>query len=64
VLECGRGGEGVTRADKARCFAIARAEAASAVEIAVAAGDAEAGALDGVIAHADRFVAMMTGLIR
>jgi len=55
------------RADKGRCFAIARAEAgeaASAVEIAVAAGDAEAGALDGVIARADRFVAMMTGLIR
>ena len=57
----------VTRADKARVFAIARAEAgeaASAVEIAVAAGDADAASLDGVIAHADRFVAMMTGLIR
>jgi len=30
----------------------------------VAAGDADAAALEGVIAHADRFVAMMTGLIR
>src|SRR5271163_348635 len=66
-LNAAEGAGRVTRADKARVFAIARAEAgeaASAVEIAVAAGDADAASLDSVIAHADRFVAMMTGLIR
>jgi four helix bundle protein len=66
-LNAAEGAGRVTRADKARCFAIARAEAgeaASAVEIAVAAGDADAGALDAVLQHADAFVAMMTGLIR
>jgi hypothetical protein len=48
-------------------FGIARSEAgeaAAAVEIAVEAGDAEAGALGDVLRSADRFVAMMTGLIR
>ena len=57
----------VTRADKARALTIARGEAceaAAAVEIAVAAGDAEAGVLGPVLAHADRFVAMTTRLIR
>ena len=66
-LNAAEGAGRVTRADKARCFAIARAEAgeaASAVEIAVAAGDADAAVLESVIAHADRFIAMMTGLIR
>jgi len=66
-LNAAEGAGRVSRADKARAFAIARAEAgeaAAAVEIAVAAGDAEAGALEGVLANADRFVAMMTGLIR
>jgi four helix bundle protein len=66
-LNAAEGAGRVSRADKARVFAIARAEAgeaAAAVEIAVAAGDAGAESLDAVLAHADRFVAMMTGLIR
>jgi four helix bundle protein len=66
-LNAAEGAGRVTRADKARAFAIARAEAgeaAAAVEIAIAAGDAEASALDAVLVHADRFIAMMTRLIR
>src|SRR5580700_10266945 len=54
-LNCAEGAGRVTRADKARVFAIARAEAgeaAAAVEIAVVAGDADAGSLDAVMAHA------------
>src|SRR5271166_5595547 len=50
-----------TRADKARAFTIARGEAceaAACVEIAVAAGDADADVLDTVTTFADRFVAM------
>ena len=67
ALNAAEGAGRVSRADKARVFAIARAEAveaAAAVEIAVAAGDAPAEALRAVLGHADRFVAMMTGLIR
>ena len=48
-------------------FGIARAEAgeaAAAVEIAVAAGDADEAKLGAVLASADRFVALTTGLIR
>jgi four helix bundle protein len=66
-LNAAEGAGRVSKADKARVFAIARAEAgeaAAAVEIAVAAGDAAVESLDAVLAHADRFVAMMTGLIR
>jgi len=66
-LNAAEGAGRVSRADKARVFAIARAEAgeaAAAVEIAVAAGDAEAGVLEDVLGHADRFIAMMSGLIR
>ena len=66
-LNCAEGAARVSRADKARVFGIARAEAgeaAAAVEIAVAAGDADAAVLDEVLVHADRFIAMMTGLIR
>jgi four helix bundle protein len=66
-LNAAEGAGRVTRADKARCFTIARAqacEAAAGVEIAVAAGDADAGALEAVLEHADRFVAMTTALIR
>ena len=66
-LNAAEGAGRVSRADKARVFGIARAEAgeaAAAVEIAVAAGDADAGALGAVLASADRFIAMMTGLIR
>ena len=57
----------VTRADKGRCFTIARAEACeacAAVEIAVAAGDAQAESLEAVLALGDRFVATTTALIR
>jgi four helix bundle protein len=66
-LSAAEGAGRVSKADKARVFGIARAqagEAAAAVEVAVAAGDADAEALDAVLMHADRFVAMMTGLIR
>jgi four helix bundle protein len=66
-LNAAEGAGRVSRADKARVFAIARAEAgeaAAAVEIAVAAGDADAESLCAVLQHADKFVAMMTGLIR
>ena len=66
-LNAAEGAGRVTRADKARAFAVARAEAceaAAAVEIAIAAGDADAAALGPVLRHADAFVAMMTRLIR
>src|ERR1700689_4706165 len=66
-LNAAEGAGRVTRRDKARAFTIARGEAceaAAAVEIAVAAGDAEAAALGAVLEHADHFVAMMTALIR
>src|SRR5580704_2349023 len=66
-LNAAEGAGRVTRADKARAFAIARAEAceaAAAVEVAVAAGDADAAGLAAVLEHADRFVAMTTRLIR
>jgi four helix bundle protein len=67
ALNAAEGAGRVSRADKARVFAIARAEAveaAAAVEIAVAAGDAAQASLEAVLAPADRFVAMMTRLIR
>jgi four helix bundle protein len=66
-LNAAEGAGRVTRPDKARAFTIARGEAceaASAVEVAVTAGDADAGALGAVLEHADHFVAMMTALIR
>jgi four helix bundle protein len=66
-LNAAEGAGRVSKADKARVFGIARAEAgeaAAAVEIAVAAGDADAEGLEAVLVHADKFVAMMTGLIR
>jgi four helix bundle protein len=66
-LNAAEGAGRVTRADKARAFTIARGEAceaAACVEIAVASGDADAAALEAVLACADRFVAMTTGLIR
>ena len=66
-LNTAEGAGRVTRADKARAFTIARGEAceaAACVEIAVEAGDADAGALEAVMACADRFVALTTGLIR
>jgi four helix bundle protein len=66
-LNAAEGAGRVTRADKARAFTIARAEAceaAAAVEIAVRAGDAEAGALGPVLDYATQVIAMMTALIR
>jgi four helix bundle protein len=53
-LNAAEGAGRVSRADKARVFAIARAEAgeaAAAVEIAVAAGDADAESLGAVLQH-------------
>jgi four helix bundle protein len=67
VLNTAEGAGRVSRADKARAFTIARGEAceaAAAVEVAVAAGEADAAILDAVLGHADRFVALVTGLIR
>jgi len=67
VLNTAEAAGRVTRADKARAITIARGEAceaAAAVEVAVAAGDADAAMLDVVLAHADRFVALATGFIR
>ena len=57
----------VTRADKARAFTIARGEcveAAAAVEIAALLGAVSEESSRRVAAHADRVVAMLTGLIR
>ena len=66
-LNSAEGAGRVSHADKARVFAIARAEAceaAAAVEVAVAAGDADEASLGPVLTLADRFVAMTTRLIR
>ena len=64
-LNVAEGAGRVSRADKARVFAIARAEAgeaAAAVEIAALSGDA--GDVEPVLKAADAVVAMLTGLIR
>jgi four helix bundle protein len=65
-LNTAEGAGRVTRPDKARAFAIARAEAceAAAVEVAVAAGDADASAMGAVNERANELVAMLTALIR
>ncbi|HEY6003468.1 MAG TPA: four helix bundle protein [Anaeromyxobacter sp.] len=66
-LNCAEGAGRVTRADKARSFAIARAEAvesAAAVEIAALCGDAAAEPAREVSRVADRLVALLTGLVR
>ena len=66
-LNCAEGAGRVTRADKARAFAIARAEAveaAAAVEIAALCGDVAAGPAREVARLADRLVALLTGLVR
>ena len=57
----------VTRADKARAFAIARGEAVeavAAVEIAALSGEADAAAAARCVELANRVVALLTGLIR
>jgi four helix bundle protein len=66
-LNCAEGAGRVTRADKARAFAVARAEAvesAAAVEIAALCGDAPAAAAGEVARVANRLVALLTGLVR
>jgi four helix bundle protein len=64
-LNCAEGAGRVSPADKARAFAIARAEtveAAAAVEIAALCGDAAAAPAGEVARLADRLVAL-TGLV-
>ena len=66
-LNTAEGAGRVTRADKARAFAIARAEAveaAAAVEIAVLCGDCAEEPAAVVARVADRLVALLTGLCR
>jgi four helix bundle protein len=66
-LNTAEGAGRVTRGDKARSFAIARAEtveAAAAVEIAALCGDTSAAHAEEVARIADRLVAMLTGLVR
>jgi four helix bundle protein len=66
-LNCAEGAGRVSRADKARAFAIARGEtveAAAAIEIAAACGSASEADVERVGALANRLVAMLTGLIR
>jgi four helix bundle protein len=66
-LNVAEGAGRVSKADKARVFAIARAEAgeaAAAIEIAVIGGDASEASLERVMSIANRLVAMLAGLIR
>jgi len=66
-LNTAEGAGRVSRPDKARAFAIARAEAveaAAAVEIAALRGDAAAAAAREVARRADRAVALLTPLAR
>src|SRR5579863_3646313 len=66
-LNTAEGAGRVTRADKARSFAIARAEAveaAAAVEIALLCGDCGEAAAASVARIANRLVALLTGLCR
>jgi four helix bundle protein len=66
-LNTAEGAGRVSRADKARVFAIARAEAveaAAAVEIAAVTGETPAPAALEVARRADRAVALLTGLVR
>jgi four helix bundle protein len=66
-LNTAEGAGRVTRGDKARSFAIARAEtveAAAAVEIAVLCGDCAEQPAVAVYQLANRLVALLTGLCR
>jgi four helix bundle protein len=66
-LNSAEGAGRVTRADKARVFAIARGEAVeavAAVEIAALCGDADPQHAARCVVIADRLVALLTGLIR
>ncbi len=66
-LNCAEGAGRVTKADKARAFAIARAEAveaAAAVEIAALCGDAPERAAREVARVTHQLVGMLTRLVR
>jgi four helix bundle protein len=66
-LNAAEGAGRVTRADKARAFAIARGEAVeavAAVEIAALVGEADADAAARCVQVAGRLVALLTGLVR
>ena len=66
-LNIAEGAARVTRADKARAYAIARGEAAeagAAIEIAVLVGAASAADEAKIVALASRVVSMLTRLIR
>ena len=67
ALNCAEGAGRVSRADKARAFAIARAEcveATAAVEIAALCGEVGTERVGEVLRLADRLVALLTGLVR
>jgi four helix bundle protein len=66
-LNCAEGAGRVSRADKARVFAIARGEAVeavAAVEIAAHAGDTTEQSAERCVVIGDRLVALLTGFIR
>ena len=66
-LNCAEGAGRVSRADKARVFAIARGEAVeavAAVEIAAHAGDTTQEAAERCVVLGNRVVALLTGFIR
>ncbi len=66
-LNCAEGAGRVSRADKARVFAIARGEAVeavAAVEIAAHAGDTTHEAAQRCVVLGSRVVALLTGFIR
>jgi four helix bundle protein len=66
-LNCAEGAGRVSRADKARVFAIARGEvveAVAAVEIAAHAGDTTQEAAERCVVIGNRVVALLTGFIR
>ena len=66
-LNIAEGAGRTSKADKARVYAIARAEvseAAAAIEIGALSGDASAEDAERVMRFANRAVALLTGLIR
>jgi four helix bundle protein len=66
-LNCAEGAGRVSRADKARVFAIARGEAVeavAAVEIAAHAGDTTSEHAEKCVVVGNRLVALLTGFIR
>src|SRR4051812_20477769 len=66
-LNCAEGAGRVSRADKARVFAIARGEAVeavAAVEIAAHAGETTHAAAERCVVVGNRLVALLTGLMR